>query len=64
MRYLVAILEALLALAFLATVVSQLVGGKFGAVHLASDLILTALGLWLGKKAIANFRAKAEVPKA
>jgi hypothetical protein len=56
MRYLVAILEALLALGFLATVLSQLISGKFGAVNLASDLILVALGLWLARKAIANFR--------
>jgi hypothetical protein len=58
MRYLVATLEALLALGFLATVVSQLISGKFGAVNLASDLILAALGLWLARKAIANFKAK------
>jgi hypothetical protein len=58
MRYLVATLEALLALGFLATVVFQLISGRFGAVNLASDLILAALGLWLARKAIANIRAK------
>jgi hypothetical protein len=58
MRYLVATLEALLALGFFVTVVSQLISGRFGAVNLATDLILTALGLWLAQKAIANIRAK------
>jgi hypothetical protein len=58
MRYLVATLEALLALGFLETAVSQLISGKFGAVNLASDLILAALSLWLARKAIANFKAK------
>jgi hypothetical protein len=58
MRYFVATLEALLAFGFFATVVSQLISGKFGAVNLASDLILAALGLWLARKAIANFKAK------
>jgi hypothetical protein len=58
MRYFVAIVETLLAVAFFATVVSQLVSGKFGVVNLASDLILTAIGLWLAKMAIANFKAK------
>jgi hypothetical protein len=58
MRYMVAILEALLALGFFATIVFQLISGKFGAVDLASDLILAALGLWLARKAIANFKAK------
>lgn len=66
MRYFVAILEALLALGFLATVVFQLIGkGKnFGAVNIATDLILAALGLWLAQKAIANFKTKPELPQA
>ena len=64
MRYFVAILEALLALGFLATVVFQLVGGNFGAVNIATDLILVALGLWLAQKAIANFKTKPELPQA
>ena len=64
MRYLVAILEALLALGFFATVVFQLIGGNFGAVNLATDLILIALGLWLAKKSIANFKVKPELPQA
>ena len=63
MRYLVAILEALLALGFLAAVVSQLLSKKFGAVDLASDLILAAIGSWLAKLAIANFKAKPEAQK-
>lgn len=58
MRYLVATLEALLALGFVATIVFQLISGKFGAVDLASDLLLAALALWLARKAIANFKAK------
>jgi hypothetical protein len=64
MRYLVATLEALLALGFLATVVSQLIGKKFGAVDLATDLVLIALSLWLAKMAIANFKAKPVLPQA
>ena len=64
MRYLVAILETLLALGFFATVVFQLLGRNFGAVNLAGDLLLTALGLWLAKKAIANFKSKPEMQQA
>lgn len=54
MRYLVAIVEALLSIAFFATVVSQLISREFGVFNLASDLILTIIGLWLAKKALAN----------
>jgi hypothetical protein len=64
MRYLVAILEALLALGFFATVATELIERKFGAVNLASDLILIAIGLWLAKKALANFKTKPETGKA
>jgi hypothetical protein len=64
MRYMVAILEALLSLGFLATVVSQLIDGKFGALNLASDLLMIALGLWLAKKAIANIKAKSGLRQA
>lgn len=58
MRYVVGSLEALLALAFFATVVSQLISGKFAVINIASDLILAAIGLWLAKMAIANFKVK------
>jgi hypothetical protein len=64
MRYLVAILEALLALMFFGTVVFQLISAKFGAVEFASDLILTALGLWLAKMAIANIKTKPGLERA
>lgn len=64
MRYFAAVLEALLALGFLATVVFQLIGGKFGAVNIATDLILAAIGLWLTKKAIANMKPKEELRRA
>ena len=64
MRYLVAILEALLALGFLATVVYQLVGGKFGGVDIATDLVLAAIGLWLAKKAMDNFKTKPGLKQA
>lgn len=59
MRYLTAVLESLLAVAFLATAAVQLVRGKIGATDLAANLILIALGAWLAKLAIANFRDKA-----
>lgn len=58
MRYFVAIVEALLALGFFGTVISQLIGGKFSVIDLATDLILIAIGLWLAKMAIANFKGK------
>lgn len=61
MRYIVAILEALLALGFFATVVYQLIGGKFGGVDIATDLVLAAIGLWLAKKAMDNFKTKPEL---
>ena len=61
MRYLVGVLEALLAVALFATVASQLIGAKFGLVNLAGDLIAVALGLWLARKAIANLRTKSEL---
>jgi hypothetical protein len=64
MRYVVAILEALLALGFFSTVVYQLIGRNFGVVNLASDLVLVAIGLWLAKKAIDNFKAKPGLPQA
>lgn len=64
MRYLVATVETLLALGFFATVVAQIFGGHFGAVNLATDLILIAIGVWLAKMAIANFKAKPEVRQA
>jgi hypothetical protein len=58
MRYVIAIVEALLALGFLATVVFQLVSGRFGAINIATDLLLTVIGLWLAKKAFENVREK------
>lgn len=62
MRYLVGILlgilETLLALGCFAMLVSQLIGRNFGVVDLAADLLMTATGLWLANKAIANFKAK------
>lgn len=58
MKHALGILEALLALAFLATAVVQLLRGKLGATDLASDLILVALGLWLAKMAVANLRSQ------
>ena len=58
MRYLVAIVEALLALVFFVYVASQLISGKFGLVDLAGYLLGTALALWLAKKAIANIKTK------
>lgn len=58
MRYIVGTLEALLALAFIATAIVQLVRGKFGTTDLASSLILIAVGAWLAKMAITNLRSK------
>ncbi|HEY6251480.1 MAG TPA: hypothetical protein VI685_16095 [Candidatus Angelobacter sp.] len=58
MKYTLGILEALLALAFLATAVFQLLRGKPGATDLASALILIAIGLWLAKMAVTNLRSK------
>jgi hypothetical protein len=58
MRHVLGVLEALLALAFIATAVVQLLRGKFGATDLASSLILIALGAWLAKMALGNFRSK------
>jgi hypothetical protein len=58
MRYASGILEALLAVAFLATSTVQLVHGNFGTTNLATDLIMIALGAWLAKLAVANFRPK------
>jgi hypothetical protein len=45
-------------LGFLATVVFQLVSGRFGAINIATDLLLTVIGLWLAKKAFENVREK------
>ncbi len=61
MRYALGILEALLAVSFLATATVQLVHGNFGATNLAADLFLLAFGAWFAKLAVANFRPK---PKA
>lgn len=58
MRYVVGILEALLALAFIVTAIIQLVRGNFGATGLASSLVLIAVGAWLAKMAVGNFRSK------
>jgi hypothetical protein len=64
MRYVAAILEALLALGFFATMVYQLIGGKFGGVDIATDLVMAAIGLWLAKKAMDNFKTKSELKQA
>ena len=64
MRYVIAVIEVLLALAFFATVVSQIASGAFGAINLASDLILIVLGLWLAKKALANIKAQRSMRQA
>ena len=58
MRYVVGVVEALLALACFGTVVSELIHGAFGVVNLAADLILIALGAWFIKVAIANLKAR------
>jgi hypothetical protein len=62
MRYALGILEALLAVSFLATAIVQLVHGNFGTTDLAADLILIAFGAWLAKLAVANFRPKPKPP--
>lgn len=64
MRYLVAIVEAVLSIAFFATIVFQLINREFGAFNLASDLILAIIGLWLARKALANIKAKPGVRQA
>jgi hypothetical protein len=61
MRYVVGVVEALLALAFFATVVSQLIHGAYGLVNLAGDLVLVALGAWFLKVAIGNLKPKPEL---
>ena len=61
MRYMVGAVEALLALAFFATVVSQLIHGAFGLVNLATDLVLVALGIWLAKVALGNLKPRPEL---
>ena len=58
MRYALGILEALLAVAFLATATAHLVHGHFGATNLAGDLFLIAFGTWFAKLAVANCRPK------
>ena len=55
-RQVLGILEALLAVAFIATAIVQLAHRKFGATDLATDLVLIAASLWLAKLAIGNFR--------
>lgn len=58
MRYLAGTLEALLALLFISAAVTQVIKGNLGAVSIATYLVMIALGGWLAKKAIDNFRAK------
>lgn len=64
MRYVLAILETLLALGFFATAIYQLVSERPGAINLATDSIMVAIGLWLAKRAAANFKSKPGPGKA
>ena len=57
MRYVVGILEALLALACFGTVVSQLMqGSSGGTVGFAGSAVIFALGFWFAKMAIGNLK--------
>jgi len=58
MRSVVGFVEALLALACFGTVLSELIHGAFGILNLATDLILVALGIWLVRVAVVNFKPK------
>jgi len=58
LRQVLGILEALLAVAFIATAVVQLLRGKFGLTDMATALLLIAVGLWLAKVAVGNFKSK------
>ena len=64
MRYVLGVLESLLALAFLGTAVYRLVIGPWGLFELTVDLVMVIVGLWLGRMAIANLKPKSELNKA
>ncbi len=58
MRFVIGVVEALLALACFGTVLSQLIHGAFGVLNLVTGLVLIALGIWFVQVAVANFKAK------
>jgi len=58
MRYVLGIVEVLLAILFIGSAVVNVVKGEVGAVQLAASLLMVALGLWLAKKAMENLRGK------
>ena len=64
MRFVLGTLEGLLALMCFATIVRQFLSGSGsgGFVGFATAVVILALGGWLAKLAVANFRAPA--PKA
>jgi hypothetical protein len=56
MRYLLGIVEILLAIAFIGTGIKFLVTG-LAIVQISEALIMFAIGGWLGKVALRNFQA-------
>jgi hypothetical protein len=56
MRYLLGAVEVLLAVAFIGSGIRMIVVNGPAIVPMAEMLLLAAVGLWLGKKAVANFR--------
>ena len=64
MRFVVGTVEGLLALLCIVTLVRQFLSGSGGggAVGFAGGVVILALGGWLAKLAIGNFRSPA--PKA
>lgn len=58
MRYVVGVVEALLAITCFGTVLSQLIHGAFGVLNLVTDLVIVAFGVWFVQVAVVNFKAK------